>query len=350
MRVGGDVARAVDRTGGNAPGCEARGGLGLREGRGPGFDRRPDHVLHVIRPALAARESRVARPLGVTDGIGEGGEVGLAHDLDREPAVACAKGVEDADALGRAGGIDAEARGMDDVGDGDHRVVHRDVDVAAATGAVALAQSGEHADGGMEAGGRIAEGAGGGGAGRPAFFACVFVEAGHALDDRRVGGTVPVGARRIVRVAEAGDRDVDERGVMGRERGVADPEPIGRTRTEVLGHHVEAGREREEERPAFVVLQIDRDALLGEVVAQEGRARAPAVAVVDRRAPVSAGLAFERLDLHDGRAHQRHELRGVRQRMHLLGREDRDAGERADHVAASGIAPASRSAPMRTSL
>src|SRR5260221_399103 len=77
------------------------------------------------------------------------------------------------------------------------------------------------------------------------------------------------------------------------------------------------------------VLQIDPDAALPEVVAQIGGADGTAVARGhrgDRSAPRLADLRV--LDLDDIGAHAREQLRGEREGLLLLDRENADSGER----------------------
>ena len=95
------------------------------------------------------------------------------------------------------------------VGHRDHRVEHRDVDVLAEAGGVAMAQRREHADHARRARSRCRRARP---RPRPAAAGPALrrlVEPAHRLGDRRVGG--PARVRRGLEVAEARDRDVDER-------------------------------------------------------------------------------------------------------------------------------------------
>jgi hypothetical protein len=111
--------------------------------------------------------------------------------------------------------------------------------------------------------------------------------------------------------------------VTGRQHVVAQAEAVHRAGLEVLGHDVEVGDQVEEQRAAGRVLEVEPDAALAEVVAQERGADPPAVGVehVGERPP--ACLAGRRvLDLHHVRTQAGQELRAVGQRLHLLGREN----------------------------
>jgi hypothetical protein len=112
------------------------------------------------------------------------------------------------------------------------------------------------------------------------------------------------------------------------ERVVADPEPLHRARLEVLRDHVVVGNQPAQELDAARVLEVESDALLAEVVAQIGGAHSAAVLVPDARLRPAARLAVHRvLDLHHLRTQMREQLRGERHRLHLLDRQDPDAGE-----------------------
>jgi hypothetical protein len=88
-------------------------------------------------------------------------------------------------------------------------------------------------------------------------------------------------------------------------------------------------REGEDELAALRVLEVDGDAALVEVVAQERRAGALAVRVDHRGERAAAGLAGAgRLHLHDVGAEPGQQLGAVRQCLHLLDGQDAHAVER----------------------
>ena len=93
-------------------------------------------------------------------------------------------------------------------------------------------------------------------------------------------------------------------------------------RLEVLGDDVEARREAQHEVAPGGRLEVDADAALAQVVAQERRADAPPLRIRHRRERSPTRLPVNRvLDLHDVGAEAREQLRGERQRLHLLERE-----------------------------
>ena len=160
------------------------------------------------QPARVAKRGSVL-PLRPADELGELLELVLAHDLHDDVAVGRAEAL--ADHLEPLVGLGPHAQRPevgDDVGHGDHRVEHRDVDVLALAGAVAVAQRGEDADHAEQRRADVAERADRDRHRRLVGMA-VVVDPRHRLDDRRVRG--PVAVRRLDRVAEARDRHVDRR-------------------------------------------------------------------------------------------------------------------------------------------
>src|SRR5207253_11466889 len=94
------------------------------------------------------------------------------------------------------------------------------------------------------------------------------------------GGPAGIGRRPG---AEPGDRDVDHARVAGGDVVVAQSETVHGPGLEVLGDHVEPEHEVEEELPSDIAAQVEGDAALAEVVAQEGRAYRAARGVEHRR-------------------------------------------------------------------
>ena len=89
------------------------------------------------------------------------------------------------------------------------------------------------------------------------------------------------------------------------------------------------GTSVEEQLAALGRLEVDADAALVEVVAQVGGADLAALGVGHRRRRRPPRLAVHRvLDLHHVGAEPGEQLRRVRQRLHLLGREHPHAVER----------------------
>src|SRR4029079_11534569 len=92
-------------------------------------------------------------------------------------------------------------------------------------------------------------------------------------------------------LAEPGDRAVDDAGMRRRERVIPEPEALHRAGSEVLDDHVGARDERVEDSPRARVLQIERDALLVAVDAEE----IGAFAANEWRAPGAGIVAPPRL-------------------------------------------------------
>ena len=184
-----------------------------------------------------------------------------------------------------------------------------------------------------------------------------LVEAGHRLRHRRVRRPFLVGRRQ--QVAESGDRHVHGAWCDRGDVGVAEAETVHRARLEVLAHDVDFAREPEKEVTPLRVLEVDADAVLAEVVAEIRGADGAAVARGhrgDRRAPRLADPRV--LDLDDLGAHAREQLRGEREGLLLLDREDADSGERCgahgtpapgmSTVTASSLADRMRAASSRS--
>ena len=169
------------------------------------------------------------------------------------------------------------------------------------------------------------------GPGRLVGPAHVLVDPRHRLDDRRVCGPVPV--RRVGR-PEAGHRDVDGRGMRRGDGRVAEAQAVHRAGLEVLGDHVEPGHEPEEERrgPRRTSSRWPRSACPGCCAGTWRRPSAPRGRFIEGCDP-RPGLAAQRLDLDDVGAEAGQQLRGVRQRLHLLGGEHPHAVERPAHPA-----------------
>ena len=89
------------------------------------------------------------------------------------------------------------------------------------------------------------------------------------------------------------------------------------------------GHQRQEELAALGRLEVEPDAALVEVVAQEGGADLAALGIEHGRQRAPAGLAVHRvLDLDHLGAEAGQQLGGVGERLHLLDGEDAHAVER----------------------
>ena len=191
---------------------------------------------------------------------------------------------------------------------------------------LALPQRGQDADGREQGRADVAESADRRDDRRLVALALELVDPAHRLDDRGERRPGAVGSRG--QVAEARNRDVDAARVHRGDVVVAEAEPADRTRFGVLGDHVEVGREIEHQLPAARVLQVDADAALVEVVAQEGGADPAPFGVGHGRGGAPAQITRRRFDLHHVGAEPGQQLGRVRQRLHLLERQDAYTVER----------------------
>ena len=111
---------------------------------------------------------------------------------------------------------------------------------------------------------------------------------------------------------EARDRAIDEPRMPWRHRGVVEAQPGQRAGPEVLDEHIRLRDQPLEDLAAGRLLEIERDAFLVAVDAQEIRA----FAVQERRSPAARVVALAGLlDLDDPRAHvgEQHRAIGARE-------------------------------------
>ena len=145
-----------------------------------------------------------------------------------------------------------------------HRVEHRDVHLLAATSAFTREQRRGHALRGEhprhDVGNGHAEAVG-----RTVGRARDAHKAAFRLHHRVVAGFVAARPR----VAEARNRAVDQPRIAFGDRGVVEAELVERAGTEVLDHHVGLREQLLEQRTAVGVLEVESDALLVPVDAQE---------------------------------------------------------------------------------
>ena len=176
-----------------------------------------------------------------------------------------------------------------------HRVEHPDVDELSAAGAVPRQQGGRDAVGGEhpgdDVGDRHPEAVG-----RPVLLAGDAHQPALALQNRVVARLAPPRAG----LPEPGDGTVDEAGPPPGHLGVSQPHAIQRAGPEVLHQDVGALEQGVEHPAAVRVLQVEGDALLVAVDAQEVRA----LARLERRPPRAGVVPLARLlHLDDARAH-----------------------------------------------
>ena len=185
--------------------------------------------------------------------------------------------------------VDAGAGGeqVGEVEVGGHRQ-HVDLDPGAGTGPFPLQQGGEHGLGG-EHPGELVDGVGPQRLG-PALPGVEPGQPGEGLDDGVEGGRLRAGPG----VPEAGDRAVDQPGVVGPERLVGEAEPVGHAGPPVLQEDVGPGGEAAELGQRLGVLQVEGPHLLAPVHVDEHRPGAlPQLPEAAQRIP------FRRLDLDD---------------------------------------------------
>jgi hypothetical protein len=117
--------------------------------------------------------------------------------------------------------------------------------------------------------------------------------------------------------------------VAGGDGVVAEPEAVEGAGLEVLGDDVDLAGEPQHQLPAALVLEVDADAPLVEVVAEE-RGPDPATERVGHRGQrATTQVAVDGvLDLDDVGAEAGEQLCGERQGLHLLEGEDPHAVER----------------------
>ncbi len=115
----------------------------------------------------------------------------------------------------------------------------------------------------------------------------------------------------------------------GRHVVVAEAHPVEGAGLEVLGDDVGLAGEAQHELATARVLQVDADAPLVQVVAQERRPHLPAGRIGHGRERTSAQVAVDRvLDLDDVGAQPGQQLGGEGERLHLLEGEHADTVER----------------------
>ena len=144
-------------------------------------------------------------------------------------------------------------------------------------------------------------------------------QSGVALGQEVDAGAAGVGAVG----AEGGDADPDDVGRVRAHRIVVDAEVREGGLADVGDEDVRRGDEAREDVPRARLAQVDGDAALVAVQAQEGGALVAAAG-----AEVAAVVADERLDLDDVGAEVPEQGRGVGAREHGGEVEDADAGER----------------------
>ena len=153
----------------------------------------------------------------------------------------------------------------------------------------------------------------------------VSVDAGEALDDGVVGGTVAVAPG----AAEAHEVADDEPRIAAAQAFRVEPEPAERRRPHIGDEHVGGGEQAVQRFAAFLALEVERQRPL---VAVEVRELAGELAGVRLAAERAQEVAARRLDLDDvGAVVGEKERRG---RPHHDGGEIDDpySGERAAHA------------------
>ena len=112
---------------------------------------------------------------------------------------------------------------------------------------------------------------------------------GHRLADRVVARAAAIGTFR----AEAGDRAIDQPGIVRGQRLVAEAKPVHRAGAEILDDDIGGARQPARRRLPVLGLQVERDALL---VAVHRTERAVVVGLAPHPERIAA---IRRLDLDD---------------------------------------------------
>ncbi len=267
---------------GHHPGIgERHGGLLAGQVGRPRLQCRADDPVEVFAPAGALGEAGIVEPFGVTDQLGQLHKLVLAHQLNHQRAVAGAEGAEHVG--GRVGFARLAHRCEvgDHVGHRQHRVQHGDVHVLALPGHLPLAQGGQHADHGEQAGRDVAERPDRVDVQRLVAVAFELVDARHALDDRGVGRARSIRAGRIA--AEPGDRYQHRPRVDLGQNLRPQPQPVEGAGLEVLGDHIGMGGQLDHQLTPGLGLEIDADRVLAQVGAQKRRPHRSALGVGHRR-------------------------------------------------------------------
>ncbi len=289
----------------------------------------------MVLPTGASGEAPVIEQVGSSDLGHQGLEVVLPHALQHEVAVGGLEGLHDAHT---APPLTLDPHGVevgDDVGHGDGRVQHGDVDLLAGAGPVPVSQRRQDPHGTEQRRADVAQGTDRVGGRRTARGALVLVDAGHSLDDRRIGTHVPV--RRTLILAEARDGEVDDRWMHRPDGLVPDAQAIGGTGPEVLAHDVEAGCHPQEQLDTLRVLQVDADAALVQVVAKEGGAHLATIGVRHEGLGSTTAVAGHRmLDLDHLGTQAGQQLGGEREGRHLLDGQDPYAVKRPGNLLVGG--------------
>ena len=126
------------------------------------------------------------------------------------------------------------------------------------------------------------------------------------------------------RMSVSGYRGVDESRKPRRQRRIVESEPLQRSWLKILDEHISARQERFEDAPACGVLEVEREALLVAVDAEEVHALAIDEGRTPRPRVVAAGWM---LDLDDACAHVGQHERAVRPGHDASQVEYRDSGQ-----------------------
>ena len=148
----------------------------------------------------------------------------------------------------------------------------------------------------------------------------------HRFSHGRISG--PGGVGRRGHVAEAGYGQVDRSRVDRGDVLVSQAQPVHDPRAHVLGDDVGLLRQAEERCVSIGVFQVQHDARLVEVVARErASCRRPVRQRNDRPSSTRTFSAW-RLHLDDVGPHHRQQLGSERQRLHMLGGQHAEPGQR----------------------
>ena len=326
MRVGQDALHVEDRSGGNAGVEELEAeGLGILVGEMPD-DFVAQHRL-VLQPFGVGQKSRVLRHFRHAELLAQLQELAVVADRQVDAARLGREGV-----IGRDVGVSvADQHGLlarhEPVGR--MRVLQRDagveqarLDRLALARFVAFYRGGENRVDGEQAGGDIDDGNAQAHATR-VWRAVDADQAAHGLQHGVIAG---IATQRPV-AAEAGDAAMDQGGELLRQDLVIAKAPLfQRAGLEILDQRIGAFEQAQQHGLALGLRQIERQALLVAVHADEVRGLAVGVG----RAPFARLVALRRFDLDDLGAKVAEQLGAIGAAQHARQVDDLPAGQRAD--------------------
>ena len=318
MGVGRDVGDRVHRAEGHAP--AEKGGKGaLAVPRRPCRDAGVD--LGRIRPPRGAGgKARIGAEVGRPHRARKLAPEGVIDDPERDLAIARREDAERgkqrvAVALGpRHGAVEVVLIDCP-LAQAQHRVIHRHVEKLPPPRGLGCTQGGDDPEGEERAGKDVAH-AGADLDRRRGIGAGQGDDPAHRLRDHIIGGPVGIGALAGSRIAEPPDSGIDEPRVGRGKAFVTETEALHHAGAEVLDHDIGIGGKSAEIGLARLGLEVEHDALLRAVEADE-IPRPLVLRIIRPERPVRArGVTPGVLDLDDLGAMVGEHHRGIGARQH----------------------------------